>query len=276
MITVIESGENSDHMLRTGDFLVQVNGIDWNNYPLDKRYTLLTELGEGTQGTRRRASLAELIPNPQDAPLVQVVLKRLVDARLITVARESAEVAHEALIREWDTLQEWLNENREGLRLHRQLTQAAQEWDKLDRDPEALYRGARLAQALEMIQAHSAELNTLEQVFLEASQAEQMAQQTAETARQQRELEAAQALTDAQRQRAEAEQRRAEEQTRAASRLRRRAVYLALAFGASLILLITAIWLGQLANRNAQPATGSVGGNASSYESVSGRWNVTW
>ncbi|MBN1148610.1 MAG: AAA family ATPase, partial [Anaerolineales bacterium] len=116
----------------------------------------LTELGEGTQDTRRRASLTELIPNPQDAPLVQAVLKQLADARLITVSRESAEVAHEALIREWGTLLEWLNENREGLRLHRQLTQAAQEWDKLDREPEVLYRGARLAQALEMAEAHPA------------------------------------------------------------------------------------------------------------------------
>ncbi len=214
----------------------------------------LTELGEGTQDTRRRASLTELILNPQDAPLVQTVLKRLTDARLITVSRESAEVAHEALIREWGTLLGWLNENREGLRLHRQLTQAAQEWDKLDREPELLYRGARLAQALEMAEAHPSELNPLEQAFLEASQADQIAQQAAETARQQRELEAAQALTDAQRQRAAAEQRRAEEQTRAASRLRRRAVYLALALSASTLLLLAALWLGQLANRNAQAA----------------------
>jgi WD40 repeat protein/DNA-binding SARP family transcriptional activator len=214
----------------------------------------LTELGEGTQDTRRRASLTELIPNPQDAPLVQAVLKRLADARLITVSRESAEVAHEALIREWGTLLGWLNENREVLRLHRQLTQAAQEWDKLDREPEVLYRGARLAQALEMTQAHPAELNPLEQAFLEASQAEQIAQQAAETARRQRELEAAQALIEAQRQRAAAEQRRAEEQTRAASRLRRRAIYLAMALSASIILLLAALWLGQLANRNAQAA----------------------
>lgn len=214
----------------------------------------LTELGEGTQDTRRRATLSELITRPQDAPLVQAVLKRLADARLVTVSQESAEVAHEALIREWATLLEWLNENREGLRLHRQLTRAAQEWNKLDRDSEALYRGARLAQALEWANTHRGDLNRLERAFLEASRAEQQAQQEAEAARQQRELAAAQALTEAQRQRAEAEQRRAEEQTQAASRLRRRAVYLALALGTSLVLLLAAVWLGQLANRNAQTA----------------------
>jgi WD40 repeat protein/DNA-binding SARP family transcriptional activator len=214
----------------------------------------LTELGEGTQDTRRRATLSELITRPQDAPLVQAVLKRLADARLVTVSQESAEVAHEALIREWATLLEWLNENREGLRLHRQLTRAAQEWNKLDRDSEALYRGAWLAQALEWANTHSGDLNPLERAFLEASRAEQQAQQKAEAARQQRELAAAQALTEAQRQRAEAEQRRAEEQTQAASRLRRRAVYLALALGASLVLLLVAVWLGQLASRNALTA----------------------
>ena len=35
------------------------------------------------------------------------------------------EVAHEALIREWPTLREWLEEDREGLRVHRHLTEAA-------------------------------------------------------------------------------------------------------------------------------------------------------
>jgi len=219
-----------------------------------KIFLRLTELGEGTQDTRRRAALTELIPRPEDAPAVQAVLKKLADARLVTTAEGTAEVAHEALIREWATLREWLNENREGLRLHRQLTQAAQEWDKLNRDVGALYRGARLAQAVEWADAHADDLNVLERAFLEASLAERQAQQEAEAARQRRELEAAQTLAEAQRQRAETEKRRAEEQAQAASKLRQRAVSLALALGASIALLLVAVWLGQLANRNAQAA----------------------
>ncbi len=109
----------------------------------------------------------------------------------------SVEVAHEALVREWPRLREWLNENREGLRLHRRIGQAAQEWDRLDRDPSALYRGLRLAQAVEWAERHSSELNPLELAFLDASQvrAEQVAQER-ET-QQQRELEAAQRLAEA-------------------------------------------------------------------------------
>jgi len=85
----------------------------------------LTELGEGTQDTRRRARLDELIPNPEARPSVEAVLAILADARLVTTGEGTAEVAHEALIREWPTLREWLAEDREGLRLHRHLTEAA-------------------------------------------------------------------------------------------------------------------------------------------------------
>ena len=65
-------------------------------------------------------------------------MNALVDARLITTSEDSAEVAHEALIREWPTLRGWLEDNREGLRLHRQLTEAAQEWSTLLRQERPL------------------------------------------------------------------------------------------------------------------------------------------
>jgi len=48
-------------------------------------------------------------------------------------------VAHEALIREWPTLRGWLEEDREGLILHQRLAEAADDWQKMGRDPGALY-----------------------------------------------------------------------------------------------------------------------------------------
>lgn len=224
-------------------------------------FVRLTELGQGVGDehlpelyTRRRAPLAELIRRPEDAPLVQDVLKKLADARLVTTGHETVEVAHEALIQEWVRLREWLDERRAGLRLHRQLTQAAQEWERLERDVGVLYRGARLAQALEWTDAHPDDLNMQERLFLETSLAEHQAEQEAEATRQRRELEAAQTLAEAQRRRAEAEMRRAEEQAQAVRQLRRRAVYLALALVALTGLLLVATWLSQLAGRNAQAA----------------------
>jgi hypothetical protein len=62
---------------------------------------------------------------------VEAVLGQLAQARLVILDEDSAQVAHEALIREWPMLQGWLAEDREGLRIHRRLTEAAAEWDVL-------------------------------------------------------------------------------------------------------------------------------------------------
>ncbi|MGD2178019.1 MAG: WD40 repeat domain-containing protein, partial [Anaerolineae bacterium] len=130
----------------------------------------LTELGEeGAQDTRRRVAPGELVRTAEEAPTVDAVLKTLADARLITTAEDTVEVAHEALIREWPTLRRWLDEDREGLRIHRHLTESAQEWDRLGRDSGELYRGARLAAADEWAEAHPEALNPLEREFLTAS-----------------------------------------------------------------------------------------------------------
>src|SRR4029079_1472850 len=117
----------------------------------------------------------------EGAETVEKVLKALADARLITTDRdpttgqEEVEVTHEALIREWSTLREWLQDDREGLRTHRRLTEAAAEW-ATHNDPSFLYRGARLTQIEEWAQTHAANLNPQEQAFLSASLAERQRQ----------------------------------------------------------------------------------------------------
>jgi WD40 repeat protein len=204
----------------------------------------LTELGEGTQETRRRAALTELVLQSEDASAVESVLTTLADARLVITSQETAEVAHEALIREWPTLRQWLAEDRENLRLQRHMTEAAQEWARMDRDEGGLYRGARLAQAREWAGAHAGELNALEREFLDASQALAEREAVEREARRQRELEAAQRL-------AEVESRRAEEQSSAAVRLRRRALYLAGAFILALAMAGIALVFGEQARQSA-------------------------
>ena len=161
----------------------------------------LTELGneESAADTRRRASFDELILRPEEAFTTREVLKALADARLITTSEDAAEVAHEALIREWPTLRRWLEENRESLRLHRQMTEAAQEWRKLDRTPDFLYRGARLAQAQEWIATHRDEANELEHEFLVASIAASEREAREREDGRQRELTSAKELAETQR-----------------------------------------------------------------------------
>ena len=87
----------------------------------------------------------------------------------MTLGEGSAEVAHEVLIREWPTLRGWLEEDREGLRLHRQLGDAARMWDAGGREPSDLYRGTRLVAATDWARAHRPELNAIERSFIDAS-----------------------------------------------------------------------------------------------------------
>jgi WD40 repeat protein/DNA-binding SARP family transcriptional activator len=217
----------------------------------------LTEPGEGAPDSRRRTSLGELISSAGEAGEIEEVLKILADARLITMSTDDAEVAHEALIREWPALREWLNQDRESLRLHRHLTEAALSWEKLGHDSGELYRGVRLAQALKWFEQleNTVALNRLEQDFLRASQ-ESAEQEVAEReVQRQRELEAALALAEVQRQRAEAEARRAEEQAGAARQLRRRSIYLASAMVVALALLVVAVFFAWQEKRQTVIAT---------------------
>ncbi|MFJ4878450.1 hypothetical protein ACIP93_25040 [Streptomyces sp. NPDC088745] len=129
----------------------------------------LTSLGEGTEDTRRRLPHREL---DRDAD-VTTVLEQAARARLLILDDHHIEVTHEALIRCWPRLHRWLTEDRERLRRHRMLTEAAQLWESLNRDPDVLYRGARLAMVGEFADpsAHRGELTVRERAFLDASRA---------------------------------------------------------------------------------------------------------
>jgi WD40 repeat protein/DNA-binding SARP family transcriptional activator len=123
----------------------------------------LADEREGGAIVRRRVALAEL-----DAEVADVAA-RLADRRLLTVSDGAVEVAHEALLREWPRLRAWLEEDVQGRRVQRQLGDAARAWDADGRDAGELYRGARLAAALDWAREHERELNATERAFLHAS-----------------------------------------------------------------------------------------------------------
>ena len=134
-------------------------------------FLTLTELGEGAEDTRRIAEREELIQIAQDERSLEKLLQGLVGSRLITIGDEgTVQVAHEALIRRWPRLQRWLTENRSRLRFERQVNRDAQEWERLGQDSGVLYRGARLAQAVEWGKDEAFTLTTLAQNFVETSQ----------------------------------------------------------------------------------------------------------
>ena len=182
----------------------------------------LTQPGEGTEDTKRQASLNELLPAGGDFSVIEHVIQRLAgdEARLITTklneeadGQQVIEVAHEALIRNWSRLQNWLEENREDRHIQRRLAQAAKEWVQHDLDDSYLYRGARLTAVEQWSQIHADHLNALEKTFLEISLDEREREAAEQEAFRQRELEQTQAL-------AQSISQRLQEQVQATKRLR--------------------------------------------------------
>jgi WD40 repeat protein len=102
------------------------------------------------------------------------VLTRFGAFRLLSFDRDpvsrtpTVEVAHEALLEEWDRLKDWIDDRRQDLMLSRRIGAAAQEWDDAGRDSSFLLRGARLEQADEWRQATDLSLSVLEVEFLDA------------------------------------------------------------------------------------------------------------
>ena len=127
----------------------------------------LAGCGEDDAVVRRRVALGELeVDHDEQAARV---LEVMAASRLVTVGKGTAEVAHEALLREWPRLRGWLEEDVEGRRLHRRVTEAARDWDAAGREAGELYRGVRLASALDWAAERGRELNRLEREFLEES-----------------------------------------------------------------------------------------------------------
>ncbi|GGU57287.1 nSTAND1 domain-containing NTPase [Lentzea flava] len=77
------------------------------------------------------------------------LLGLLAEARLVTLTEDGVELAHDAVLR-WPRLTGWIDSEREKLRTHQQLVTAIELWEASDRDPLALYRGARLRKAKEL------------------------------------------------------------------------------------------------------------------------------
>jgi WD40 repeat protein len=96
------------------------------------------------------------------------VLAVLSEGRVVTLGEGDAEVAHEALLREWPRLRGWLEEDAQGRRLHRHLRDAARVWAAGGRDPGELYRGARLAAVLDW---SPSDLTATEREFVACSRA---------------------------------------------------------------------------------------------------------
>ncbi|MBN3989285.1 MAG: PD40 domain-containing protein, partial [Nostoc sp. NMS2] len=173
--------------------------------PIAKRIFLeLTQLGEGTEDTRRRVLLQNLVSSSQEVAVVERVISKLaaenvrllVTSTLVGKGAESGrlavvDVAHEALIRNWSVLRQWISENREALRQQRKIESSAQEWLDNGKIKDYLLQGVKLASSEDFWQNHGERisLSGLARELIAVSQAEQRRLQQETQERQQRELQ---------------------------------------------------------------------------------------
>jgi WD40 repeat protein/energy-coupling factor transporter ATP-binding protein EcfA2 len=141
-------------------------------------FTQLVRPGEGTADTRRLASRAD-IGNANWR-----LVTRLTNARLLVSRQDEAtggelvELAHEALIQEWQRLRQWLEEDRSFRTWQERLRSALRQWQTNQGDEGTLLRGAPLLEAQHWLQTRSASLSAPEQQFIETSVALRNREQT--------------------------------------------------------------------------------------------------
>lgn len=142
----------------------------------------LTEVGAKPESDVRRRVLREKLEvSPGERKEMDRIIQVLVNERLLTISTEEGEgdsgggigvwveMSHEALIRHWPQLTKWLNEKRRARRIFDSLDAIAQEWAHR-RDEDLLYRGARLANALEAREGYAEFMRDVHREFLQASQ----------------------------------------------------------------------------------------------------------
>ncbi|MEO0457739.1 MAG: WD40 repeat domain-containing protein [Cyanobacteria bacterium P01_A01_bin.114] len=129
----------------------------------------LVHPGQGTEDTRRLATKAELGATNWS------LVKQLADARLVVTSldpaqqQETVEVVHEALIRSWGQLRDWMETDREFRVWQDRLRGSMQQWAGSRQDEGALLRGIPLAEAEEILKTRRQELSAAEQSFIQQS-----------------------------------------------------------------------------------------------------------
>ena len=153
----------------------------------------LVAAGDGDDDVRRRVRLSELSTLALDRASLDSALERYGSHRLLSFDRDpitrgpTVEVAHEALLREWNRLRGWVDARRADLILHERFAAAVDEWERAGRDGSYLAHGGRLAQFEDGVAESELTLTAPERDFLDASRERRAAEQRAveERARQQ-------------------------------------------------------------------------------------------
>ena len=161
--------------------------LDENLHPIARRIlTGLVHLGNESQGipdSRQRMSFADMClaascKDDGERETINKVIRLLTDKRLLVTSigiqgrQETVEIIHDALIREWGLMQQWLREDRIFLSWRQKLDDKINSWletspeNAAQRDDDRLLRGRDLAESEGWLNERNAELSQREREYI--------------------------------------------------------------------------------------------------------------
>jgi WD40 repeat protein len=167
---------------------------------------------EGAEDTRLRLNLettdalAGKVALTLAGPEVRLLVMGYTE-RLEQIGSRTVEVAHEALIRNWERLRTWLNEDREFLLWRQRIQNQMELWEEHQRDADFLLRGTQLSEAERWLIVRPHDLVAAVQEFLKRGIDLKEQQREESERKRQEEIDNAKRLKEAAEARAEAEQK---------------------------------------------------------------------
>lgn len=155
---------------------------------------LVTVVEQGAWG-RRRVPASEIVSIAADVLVLQAILERFGDRRLLTFDRDpvtespTVEVAHEALLNEWPRLRRWIDDGQKDVQRRARLATALDEWAASGENDDYLLSGERLADYERWAAVSTLRLSRDEERFLDASILRRERARLAEEERQAREVQ---------------------------------------------------------------------------------------
>ncbi|MCB0191782.1 MAG: trypsin-like peptidase domain-containing protein [Anaerolineae bacterium] len=136
-------------------------------------FTRLVHYGDDdTSDTRRERMIIDLTHSSNEQDDIHYLIQKLANARLLVTNRssvggkETTEIIHDALLREWGRLKHWLIEQREFYLWRQRLDERLQEWEAQKGE---LLRDASLTEAERWLAERSDDLNQVELAYIQES-----------------------------------------------------------------------------------------------------------
>lgn len=138
-------------------------------------FMALVEVGRDGLPLRRSAALDVVFPESEFGTAVgpaRRVADAFVSRRLLTVEQDSYAISHEALLRAWPRLADWIGDQREALSSSRRTRAAHHAWVQSDEDEGSLLAGAELEIATRLAheKVFAGQLSPDERRFIEISE----------------------------------------------------------------------------------------------------------